>query len=434
LAFLLVVAAALLLGGLGGRIMESYQGLGDPNTLAALSLAVSGVPASALPVTILDIDDETREAWKARPQIPHAALARLIGIASEQGASGIVVDVDLSGDRENEAPDSQLHSLLAGYAVDAPPLLLARRIVFSAGADGRMEPTSTLSTPYDAIVRGKPNIQWITTLNDIDRDRTVRRVRLWQSICGESEDVAYPSAVLVTGALLLHEREVGFSLQQFLAERAAADCNATAGPAVPWRGAQLQAATVPFIVPDRAEARALFRIVRNGEETIVLRKVSAGQIVLTDEAGARLAGEIDRHPFAGRVVLIGASDAASGDLYNTPFGTMPGVLVIANSVVQADRILNAGPMPSWARSVATLLAFLSFFYVARRFHGAVAAILMSLMIFCLLYVIARLFSLGDGLAVIATAFTGLALFKLLESLFNLALDIPKRGWRAVFKE
>lgn len=433
-AVLLAVAAALLLAGIGGRIVDGYQEIGDPNTLAALSLAVSGVPASALPVTLLDIDDETRELWKARPRIPHAALASLIGIASERGASAVIVDVDLSGDRVDEAPDPQLLSVLAGYPADAPPLLLARRIVFAAGEGGAMVPRTALRTPYDAAVLGKSNIQWITTLNDIDRDRTVRRIRLWQSICGETQDVTYPSATLAAGALLLTSRDKAFSLPDFLAGRAAADCQAAAAPQTPWAAAAFQAATVPFLVPDRAEARALFRVERKGEQTIVLRKVQAGQIVLADDAGARPAGDIDRQPFANRVVLIGASDAGSGDFYNTPLGTMPGVLVIANSVIQAGRILNAAVMPGWLRSGTILIALLGFLYVTRRFHGAVAALIVSVMIFSILFVVARLFSLADGLAVIAAALTGLALFKLLESLLNLALDVPKRGWRAIFKE
>jgi CHASE2 domain-containing sensor protein len=131
--------------------------------------------------------------------------------------------------------------------------------------------------------------------------------------------------------------------------------------------------------------------------------------------------------------MIGASDAASGDVYNTPMGSMPGVLIIANSVVQADRILNARPMPPVVRAGTILLALLSFILVARLFQGAVAALVISAISFLLLYATARLFSLGDGIAVLAAAVTGVALFKLLESLLNLALEVPKRGWRAIFK-
>ena len=203
----MVIAAALLLGGIGSRIVDNYKGMADPNTIAAVSLAMSGVPAGALPVTVLDIDDKTREAGSARSKVPHAALARLIGIAAAGGASAIIVDIDLSGDAGTGTRRTlNWHALLAGYPADGPVLMLARRIVFSAGPDGRMEAASSIATPYDGLVRGKANIHWITTLNDIDRDRTVRRIRLWQSVCAKDESAAYPSAPLVAGAFLLPSR------------------------------------------------------------------------------------------------------------------------------------------------------------------------------------------------------------------------------------
>lgn len=434
LAILLTLAAALLLGGIGSRIVENYQSLADVNTLAAVSLAVSGVPRNALPVTFIDVDDSTREAWKARPKIPHAALASLISIAAERKAEAIILDVDLSGDTAAEPPDPQLLALLSSYPADAPMLMLARRIVFSAMPDGGMKPTSSLRTPYDAAVQGKANIQWITTLNDIGSDRTVRRVRLWQSVCGDGDAAAYPSAALIAGALFLPQPGTAFSLSGFLADRMTADCGTAPAEAAPWPGARQQAATIPYLLPDRADARALFRVVRNGAETVVLRRVEAGQIVKVERSSAGPAGEIDAYPFANRVVLIGASDAASGDVYNTPLGSMPGVLIIANSVVQADRILNSKPMPAAARAGAILLALLSFILVARLFQGAVAALVISAISFGVLYATARLFSFEDGLAVLAAAVTGVALFKLLESLLNLLLDIRKRGWRAIFKQ
>lgn len=431
---LLVLAAALLLAGAGNRIVDGFGGLTDPNTLASLSLALSGVPSEAMPVTFLDVDDRAREAWDARTRIPHQALASLISVAAQNGAAAIILDVDLAGEARGEQADPALNALLAGYPADAPALMLARRIVFSSDAESNVAARSSVATPYDDAVRGKSNIFWITTLNDIGRDRSVRRIRLWQSICGTGSAAAYPSALLVAGALFFSPKDDGFSLEQFLAARAAADCAAARPPTAPWPGAASAAVTIPYVIPDRANARALFRIKRNGEETIVLRRIPAAQIVSIDASGARLSGEIDSEPFRGRVVMIGASDAASGDLYNTPLGTMPGVLVIANGVVQTERILNAAAMPAWVRGSVIVLAFVAFAYMVRRLQGVVAALLISAVSFGLLYAIARLFSLADGIAVVAAALTGLALFKLLESLVGLAFSMRTLGWRAILKK
>lgn len=432
---LLTVAAALLLAGAGNRIVDGFGALSNPNTLAAVSLAVSGVPSGALPVTLLDIDDRTRDAWEARTRIPHAALASLIAIASTRGAAAIILDVDLAGEAADEPPDPALFGVLANYPSDGPALMLARRIVFAAGADDRMMARASVATAYDNAVGGKPNIHWITTLNDVGKDRAVRRIRLWQSICGGSEPAAFPSALLVTAAQFVPPRSEAFALDRFLDARARADCEAESmPPAAPWPGASAPAATIPYLIPDRANARALFRVTRNGREMSVLRRIPAAQLALVDRKGARPAGDIDSEPFRDRLVLIGASDAASGDIYNTPLGTMPGALIIANGVVQTERIMSATAMPGWARGSLIIAAFLGFVFLTRRFQGLVAGLLISAIAFGLLCVIARMFNLADGVAVIAASITGLALFKLLESLAGLASGIRTHGWRAVLKK
>lgn len=431
---LLVVAAALLLAGAGNRIVDGVGALSDPNRLAALSLAVSGVPSGALPVTLLDVDDRTRDQWQARTRIPHAALASLIAIAAERGASAIILDVDLAGEMPDEPADPGLLALLSRYPADGPALMLARRIVFSPDEASRMTPRTSVETAYDDSVRGKANIHWITTLNDVDNDRSIRRIRLWQSLCSGEGAAVYPSAPLVTAALFFPPARGAFSLQQFLLAQAEAECGGTPAPSLPWPGASAQAAAIPYVIPDRASARALFRITRNGESMVVLRRIPAAQIARVDGSGARPAGEIDSEPFRNRIVLIGASDAASGDLYTTPLGTMPGVLIIANGVVQAERIMNSVAMPGWARGSLIIAAFLACVFLARRLQGAVAGLAIGAMSFALLCLIARLFSLSDGVAVVAAAITGLALFKLLESLSLLAANMRREGWRAVLKK
>lgn len=431
---LLVTTAVLLLAGAGHRIVDGFGNLSDPNMLSSVSLALSGVPSQAMPVTLLDVDDRTREVWDARTRIPHQALASLVSLSAEQGAAAILLDVDLAGAESDEQADPRLNALLAGYPADAPSLMLARRIVFSSDVAGNVAARTSIATPYDEAVRGKPNIRWITTLNDIGRDRSVRRIRLWQSICGNDGAAAYPSALLVVGALFFPPRNEDFSLDQFLRERAAADCATSSPPSTPWPGATAVAVTIPYILPDRANARALFRIKSNGKETIVLRRIPASQMVSVDATGARLLGEIDSEPFRGRLVMIGASDAASGDLYNTPLGTMPGVLIIANGLVQTERILNSLVMPAWAQGSVVVLTFVVFAYMVRRFQGIVAGLLISAVAFGFLWVIARLFSLADGIAIVTAALTGLALFKLLESLVGLAFSIRSVGWRAILRK
>ena len=50
-----------------------------------------------------------------------------------------------------------------------------------------------------------------------------------------------------------------------------------------------------------------------------------------------------------------------------------------------------------------------------------------------LIVLSRLYGMETGFEVVAAAITGFALFKLIDSLAQLASEVPKRRWRAIFK-
>jgi CHASE2 domain-containing sensor protein len=433
-AVIFTIAAAMLLAGGGTRFIDSYERFHDANAITSVALVMGGVPREALPVTLLDVDDRTREAWGAGPRTPHAALARLITESASHGASAVVVDFDLSSETPAETADPLLHEALANYPASAPPLMLARKISF--GRDGGEEPVAvdTLGTPYDDAVAGKANIHWITTLNDISGDRQVKRIRLWQTVCKGPGGIAYPSAALVAGALLFPDAQKAAELDAFLKARADSDCRKTAATDVAWPIATAQAATLPYVIPDRAENRALFRISREGRETVVLRRIPAGQLVSYGADGAKVAGELDRDPFEGRVVMIGASHSDSGDFYNTPIGSMPGVLILANSVVQARKIVDAAPMPVFLTNIITLLVFLIFAYVARKLQGAPAVIVIGLLSVPILFAVSRFYSFADGVTILGVAVPGFALFKLIDSCAHIVVHLPSLGWRALLKK
>lgn len=432
---ILILAALLLLGGGGARLIESYERFADPAALARAALVMQGVPREALPVTLLDVDDRTHVAWGRGARTPHAALARLIAVSRSNGAAAILVDFDLSSETTGEPPDATLAAELAAYPGAAPPLLLARKISFTRGDDEVTAAAGTLATPYDSLLVGKPNIRWITTLNDVGGDRQVKRIRLWQSVCDGHAGHTYPSAALLAAAELLPSSPRGTALDDFLAARANDDCGGSATlPDPGWPAARAAAAVLPYIIPDRADARALFRIEQGGRATVVMRRIAAGQLVRVANGTAELAGEVDRDPFAGRVVLIGATHADTGDIYPTPLGAMPGVIILANSIVQAKAIIDARTLPEWLSNTILLLLFLTFAYVARKLQGAPSVLVIGLVSFAVLFAVSRLYNFADAVAIIAVAIPGFALFKLFDSLVHIGLDIPDKGWRALLKK
>ncbi|MGH6855772.1 MAG: hypothetical protein ACREDN_10175, partial [Aestuariivirga sp.] len=195
-AIITIVAALVMLTGVGQRIVDSHGNLGDADHLAALSLVMSGVPRDAIPVTFLDVDDKTRRSWGATGSTPHAALAHLVSQAADNGAAAILLDFDLTPAFDGQAADPDLAGLLQNYPANAPELLLARKIHFvrgpAAGGGKEVQAASAAITAYDGDAAGKPNIRWVTTLNDIGKDRSVRRIKLWQTVCDGASGLAYP--------------------------------------------------------------------------------------------------------------------------------------------------------------------------------------------------------------------------------------------------
>ena len=436
-AAIVVIAALAMLSGIGQRVLDSHSNLGDADHLAALSLIMSGVPRDALPVTFLDVDDRTRLDWGATGVTPHAALAALIQQAADNGAWGILVDFDLTPIQEGASADPKLAELLRGYPATAPQLMLARKIHFLRGGGNAGERTvqaaSAPPTPYDGDIAGKPNIGWVTTLNDIAKDRSVRRIRLWQTICEGAAGIAYPSAALVVAAYPADGPSHAAELVSFLQSRVAAECGHSPVMAMAWPPVQNASAQLPFVFADGGAAPAQFRIVQKGGDTVALRRISAGQLVKVANGIAAAAGDIDRDPFAGRVVIIGASYADSGDIYETPFGTMPGALVLANSIVQAKTITELAPASALTKNLLAMLLFLLLAWVARTFIGAAAVVILGAATLTALFLISRNFGFSSGIDVIAVAVPGFAFFKLIDSLVFIAMSVPKQGWRAVLK-
>lgn len=421
------VVALAMLTGIGQRIVDSYSNFGSANHLAALSLIMSGVPESALPVTFLDVDDSTRTAWGATGVTPHAALAALVQQAADNGAAAILVDFDLT-----QETDEHLAALLRNYPVEAPDLMLVRNIRFARGTasdENPLQAAAAKTTAYDGEVTGKTNIHWVTTLNDIGKDRAVRRIKLWQTVCDGASGIAYPSAALVTAALPNHKAD----LATFLGNRVAAECGVTTVAAAGWPPVRDAVAQLPFVFADTKETTSLFRIRVNGRDTVALRRISAGMLVSHANGLAQAAGEIDRDPFEARAVILGASYADNDDVYETPFGSMPGALVLANSVIQARNIVETEPASPWLKNVLAMLLFLALAFIARTFNGAVAVLFLGIVALAALFVISRAFGFASGIDVITVAVPGFALFKLIDSAIFIAMNVPKQGWRAILK-
>lgn len=431
-----VLAAVFMISGLGSKIMDTHDSFAKTDRLAAISLILSGVSGNALPVTLLDVDDATRKAWGSRGTTPHAALAELMRMSSAGGARGILVDFDLTLETPGAPADPAMFAFLQNYPADAPILMLVRKISFARAADGSgdsLMAASAAPSSYDLAASGKPNIIWVTTLNQIGSDRSVRQVRLWQTVCDGASGVAYPSAALVTAGTLTPGTNHGEEVRTFLEWRVTVECGGAmeAGPA--WPPAQAQAAYLPYVFGDDAASPALVKIKSGGRDTVALRRISASRLVKYADGRAAPAGEVDRDPFEGRVAVIGASYTESPDIHETPLGTMPGSVILANSIVQAQTLVETVPASPMLQNVLALGLFVVFAIFVRYFIGIVALVSIGLTSVAVLVAVSRTFGYKSGLETVGAGLTGFALFKLIDALGNIVLDIPKRGWRTILK-
>lgn len=436
MAVIVALAVISMLTGVGQGVREGYENLASAERLSTVAQLLSGPPRHPVPVTFLDVDDKSRAAWEATGDTPHGALAALVHVASsgagKELARAIVFDFDLSRG-PGEPADPALDSLLRTYPAAAPPLLLVRRIrVVSEGA-GR-EQAAAAVTPYDAAVASKPNITWITSLNDIGADRSVGRIRLWQQVCDAAGNTVYPSAALTVAAII--GQHMG-ALHDFTARLAEQGCDPPAGTdseAPGWPQAGQRVVQLPYVFGD---VRGPAGIAMPDGDGVLVRRITASLLVQKDAASASGAAtftgaeDIDRDPFAGRVVIIGASFADSGDIHRTPMGPMPGALIIANAVTQARSLVGAAAAPAWLTNVLAALLFLSLVWVVRTFYGAIAVLLIGVVSLDVLWAISHVLGFAAGLDVVAAALPALAVYKLINSLLTVALKYPAKGWRAV---
>lgn len=431
---IVIAAAAFMMSGMAGRIVDTHDSFASSDQLAAVSLILSGVPDGALPVTLLDVDDETRLGWKSEGATPHAALTLLANLASRNGAEAVLIDFDLSMDRPDMPADPALLAFLMTYPADGPLLMLVRRIGFvrSAGTAALQAATAT-ATPYDAATAGKANIHWVTTLNDIGGDRVVRRIKMWQTVCDGAVGTAYPSAALVTAALSGQAPRHDEHLEQFLKARVIVECGAGESPPIRWPPVRRQSLQLPYVFSGEQSTSALMRLSTPKGPIIALRRISSGQLVSFVNGAATPVGEVDRDPFEGRVVIVGASYTESTDIHETPLGTMPGSLILANSIVQAQRLVTVEPAGPMLRNVMALILFLIFAAFARYLVGLAAIFGIGLVSVGVLFVVSRLYGMESGFDIVAAAITGFSLFKLIDASVQLAMDVPKRRWRAIFK-
>lgn len=353
----------------------------------------TAVEEAAMPFVILDIDERTYQAWGEPFHMPRDRLARLIDYAVRGGAELVVVDVDLSQRGHDPKADARLRSYLAeaGSQPEGPPIILARTFrapLDAAGGAFRIVRRSFLEE--DARIANAARIHWGSTLFELDRDRLLRRWRLWEIACADGQPTTVPSIQLLSAALL---RQPDTPSQKVVGNvRAALDTLAPPGchaPAIEQSHGHGVSGTIHIgdmalsNHPSAVAQRILYTLpwqLRPGERypTVTLQDGTQAPMLTRRSAWAITDGDkpLSADWLAGRVVVIGASFEESRDLHFTPLGRMPGTLVLANAMHSLYQHGELTPPPWYVKLLieAALIVIMSIaFAVFNSFWGMVVS-------------------------------------------------------------
>jgi CHASE2 domain-containing sensor protein len=345
----------------------------------------------------IDIDEAAHRAWGVPSFTRRDKLAALIGFALKGRPRAVVVDIDLADSMPGmERGDAVLRRVLVAHERSCTsactPILLVRTMETSsyryANRDGAALAArpSFLDRPLGTSPKQPWNgrgIYWGTAGMDQEPDRVTRRWRLWENSCSE------PGTATVTPSVTLLAAAVASGVTPQAVRNALEPHALTCEP--------LQSAIRQVPVPDRQTrlivGGSTLPLSEEGATRRIFFRIPWSQSANGDRSLAVVlsAGEIAKHPSApaaildGRIVVIGASNSASGDLHVTPIGVMPGSLVMINAI---NSILNGDEIrePGWPLTIlmeVCLIFLVSWLFVRFSVEAALSASLAAVALWAL---------------------------------------------------
>jgi CHASE2 domain len=372
------------------------ESLLNPDIAAVARLFVGSEATGSVPVTLVDFDDDTFRRLEYPPELPRGYVLDTIESVARRKANAIILDVDLTATRSAADLDEVSNRLrrLASDDPASPAIILVRRLWTTQR--GKAVNASTVRLPgagtgrdvfqsalqrLDALVEASPNLVWSAAVQLIESDGVVRFSRAAELACGLStgpdsgaipRDRLFLSPAAIV-AIRLEQPSGNFrSLKSKLRDLAVQSCTKGSldGNAV------LEAIGLRPFLNAQGKARIPYHFSRNfvsgsasntakdtegGGRNLITGPVSADLLVQGDDGmdwgttgdacsliDNAAGGQRSCAEFRAQIVVMGATHVDSGDKHSTPLGMMPGMDIVANSVIGA-RYLARGA-ESWKRS------------------------------------------------------------------------------------
>ena len=343
------------------------------------------VKENSPPFVIVDINDDTYQAWGEPFFTPRDKLLKLLQFAIKGQPKLIIVDIAIDKQPHQakglHPDDLALQQYLAQYEKThcrqsaCPAILLTRTFRLPKG----IRPFDPNTPPYylaqrptflDKIVTRSPHIYWATTQFEREHDRLLRRWDLWTTTCTENFPAIISSMPLLAVALLVEDKpdtlpsacRLRHHLNYFLP-------NCSQSPKK-WTSEELRHKPTEFVVskdlvfdlrPTRLSRRILYTIPWYLNRGYTLPPVSGLRNLITImSANIVLNNRASDKPLRDSITIIGGSYIEGRDWHATPLGWMPGMLVLVNSI---QSLLQYGvlhpPSNWWILLFATILIVLT---------------------------------------------------------------------------
>jgi CHASE2 domain-containing sensor protein len=368
------------------------------HSLRALSLGWFGTDRT-IPITIVDIDENTNRAWNSPAITPRDKLARMLEVVTAANPIAVIVDIDLSwGDQPNAAVDAgqrELLEFLQHYS-GAAPLIFPKRIQPSPDGTQRLA-----ASPFDDVFEKNSRLSWAHASFETDAGGAVRNWHEWLEVCTGSGAEWLPS-VPVRLAAVVEPLPRGLDRPDMVTH------DATCAPA---SGGSARKPKRLFIGP---------RLTGEGRTP---RAADAQAI----PASLLLEAEIVRNDarlFGGRVVFIGATHASAGDFWLTPSGVLPGVELLANVVRFAPlQVENQGGPAQLAYRSTALLLFVVFACLQWWLRGLAALVVATIFTLVVVAVAIERYDNFGVFDAVEAAILLMVAYKALEFVFKYIDDV-----------
>ena len=297
----------------------------------------------AQPLAFIDIDEATYQAWGEPFMVPREKLQKLIQFAASAHPKLIFADIELSKPSCDPIADHRFTTFIRNYTKESDPILM-----FPQGFREPLDPEGAV-TPrasfLDAAMTSTNSraIKTSALFNIDDNDGILRRWRLFERL-GPAPTDLYPSVELSVYALTqppFKPPRAAFKELQDKLELLETEETVRVGQLTLHSHAdQLEQRIIYSIPKDLPPWASTPEILRADGVPLPFLETISARCITEPDAGPScvrhypqglMTPEFDNW-LDQRIVVIGVSYKAARDTFDTPLGTMPGSMVIINSI------------------------------------------------------------------------------------------------------